>query len=58
MKTPNRASFKIRPELRQAFEAEADKKQWTLSYYIEQVCEDYATRNKLKVQKFTLVKHR
>lgn len=50
MKTPNRASFKIRPELRQVFEKEADKKQWTLSYYIEQICEDYATRNKLKVK--------
>jgi len=49
MKTPNRASFKIRPELRHAFEKEAEKKQWTLSYYIEQVCELHAKAKKIKV---------
>lgn len=49
METPNRASFKIRPELRKAFEIEAKKKQWTLSYYIEQICESFAKTKKMKV---------
>jgi hypothetical protein len=49
-KAKERASFAIRPELKRAFEKEADKEVRTLSYYIERICEDFATRNKLKVK--------
>jgi predicted DNA-binding protein len=40
-------SFKARLELRKAFEKEAKKDNRTLSYYIEQICEDFASNNNI-----------
>lgn len=47
-KAKERASFAIRPKLKRAFEKEALKEKRTLSYYIEQVMENYATQNGIK----------
>jgi len=42
------ASFKIRKELREAFKREADKKNRTLSWYLEVMAEDFAKRKNIK----------
>ena len=47
MEAKKTLSFKIRPELRKIFEMEAKKDNRTLSYYVEQICEDFAARKKL-----------
>lgn len=42
-KAKERASFAIRPKLKRVLEKEAAKEKRTLSYYIEQLVENFAT---------------
>ncbi len=42
------ASFKIRKELRDAFQREAEKEKRTLSWYLESIAEEFAKRKKIK----------
>lgn len=43
------ASFKIRKELREAFQREADKEKRTLSWYLETMAEEFAKKRRIKV---------
>jgi predicted DNA-binding protein len=40
-------SFKIEKDHREALEKEAKKKEWTLSYYVQSIVNQYIKRNKL-----------
>ena len=40
-------SFKIEEKYREALEKEAAKKEWTLSYFVQSVVNNYVRKNKL-----------
>lgn len=43
-------SFKLEENYREALEKEADKKEWTLSYYVQSIVNQYVKKNKLVKQ--------
>ena len=45
--TKRTLSLKIDDKTREALEKQADKKEWTLSYYVQSLLKNYVKRNKL-----------
>lgn len=43
-------SAKVEPEIIEVLTREAEKREWTLSYYIESIIKNHVRKNKLLVQ--------
>ena len=43
-------SFKLEKTYREALEKEAKEKEWTLSYYVQSIVNQYVKKNKLVVK--------